>query len=67
MRANTKNVQQGKQERRGAGEGRTKQWGTQALEDLWKGEGQGGVHTQGKQDGHYRDFQALTRQGLSGR
>ena len=29
-----------------------------------RGMGQG---TQGKQDGHYRDFQVLTRQGLSGR
>ena len=31
-------------------------------------EGRGmGWGTQGKQDGHYRDFQVLTRQGLSGR
>ena len=27
MRANTQNVQQGEQETRGVGEGRTKQWG----------------------------------------
>ena len=26
-----------------------------------------GRGTQGKQDGHHRDFQVLTRQGLSGR
>ena len=26
-----------------------------------------GRGTQGKQDGHYRDFQVLTRQGLSGK
>ena len=31
-------------------------------------EGRGmGRGTQGKQDGHYRDFQVFTRQGLSGR
>ena len=29
-----------------------------------RGMGQG---TQGKQDGHYRDIQVLTRQGLSGK
>ena len=59
MRANAQNVQQGEQETRGAGEGSKTQWGTETW-DLWKGEGWGqGTH--GKQDGHYRDFQVLTR------
>ena len=43
------------------GEGK-KQWGTETRGDLWKGEGWG-QGTQGKQDGHYKDFQDLTRQG----
>ena len=66
MRANTQNVQQGEQETRGAGDGRKKQWGTEILGDRWKGEGWGQQGTWGQQDGHYRDFQVLTRQGLSG-
>ena len=48
--------------------GRTKQWGTETLGDLWKGEGwdgeQGvykmditGTFRWGIEDGHYRDFQ----------
>ena len=66
MRANTENVQQGEQETRGVGEGWGKKCGTETLGDLWKGAGCG-RGTQGKQGGHYRDFQVLTRQGLSGR
>ena len=38
MRANTHRTARG-HETRGAGEGRTKQWGTETLGDLWKGEG----------------------------
>ena len=49
MRANTHNAQQGGQETRGVGEGRTKQWGTETL-DMWKGEGLGGVHRVNKTD-----------------
>ena len=56
MRANTQNVQQGEQETRGAGERRTKQWGTETLGDLWKGVGWGGVHRVNK----------VGLQGLSG-
>ena len=44
--------------------GRTKQWGTETLGDLWTGEGWG-RGTRGIQDGHYRDFQA-GKQGISG-
>ena len=50
MRANTQNIEQGEQETRGAGEGRTKQWGTETLGDLWKGEGWGGVNGVNKMD-----------------
>ena len=32
------------------GEGRTKQWETETLGDLWKGEGWGGVHGVNKMD-----------------
>ena len=32
------------------GEGRTKQWGTETLGDLWKGEGSGGEHGAYKMD-----------------
>ena len=39
MRANTQNIQQGEQETRGVGERSTKQWRTEILGDLWKGEG----------------------------
>ena len=38
MRANTQRTARG-YETRGAGVGRTKQWGTETLGDLWKGEG----------------------------
>ena len=44
MRGNTHYAQHGGQETSGAGEGRTKQWGTETLGVLWKGEGWGGVH-----------------------
>ena len=40
----THNAQQGGHETREAEEGRTKQWGTETLGDVWKGEGWGGVH-----------------------
>ena len=46
MRANA----QGGQETRGAGEGRTKQCGTETLGDLWKGEGWGREHGVYKMD-----------------
>ena len=36
--------------RRGAGVGRTKQWGTETLGDLWKGEGWGREHRVHKMD-----------------
>ena len=45
MRAYTHNAQQGAHVTRGAGVGRTKQWGTETG-DLWKGEGWGGEHGQ---------------------
>ena len=35
---------------RGVGEGRTQQWGTETLGDLWKGEGLGGEHRVYKMD-----------------
>ena len=38
------NAQQGGHETRGEGVGRTKQWGTETLGDLWKGEGWDGEH-----------------------
>ena len=46
----TPNAQQGGHETRGAGEGRTKQWGTETLGDLWKGEGWVGEHGVYKMD-----------------
>ncbi len=49
MRANT-NTQQGGHETRGVGVGRTKQWGTEILGDLWRGEGWGGEHGVYKMD-----------------
>ena len=56
----------GGNETRRAGVGRTKQWGTETLGDLWKGEGWG-RGTRGIQYGHHRDFQDLTRQGTFGK
>ena len=44
MRANTQCTT------RGAGEGRTKHWGTETLGDLWKAEGWGVVHRVNKMD-----------------
>ena len=38
------NAQQGGHATRGAGVGSTKQWGTETLGDLWKGEGWDGKH-----------------------
>ena len=49
MRANTQRTARG-HETRGAGEGRTKQWGTETFGDLWKGEGWGGEHGEYKMD-----------------
>jgi len=46
------------QETRGAGEGRTKQWGTETLGDLWKRERDGAGNT---------EYTRWTAQGLSGR
>ncbi len=37
-------------EAREEGVGRTKQWGTETLGDLWKGEGWGGEHVEYKMD-----------------
>ena len=51
MRANIqRNAQQGGNETRGAGVGGTKQWGTDTLGDLWKGEGWDGEHEEEKMD-----------------
>ena len=70
MRANKQNVQQPEHETRGVGEGRTKQWGTETLGDLWRGEGWGGEHGEYEMDttGTFRslydkDFQK-GKQGL---
>ena len=43
VRANTQCTARG-HETRGAGVGGTKQWGTETLGDLWKGEGWDGEH-----------------------
>ena len=50
MRTNTHNAQQWGHETRGAGVGRTKQWGTETLGDLWQGEGWGRKHGGYKMD-----------------
>ena len=64
MRANTQNVQ-GEQETRGMGEGRKQTVGNRDMRTV---EGRGmGRGTRGKQDGHHRDFQDLTRQGTFGK
>ena len=62
MRANTQNIQQGEQETSMAGEER-KKTGEQRQKDICGRERDEAV----KQDGHDRNFQVLTRQGLSGR
>ena len=49
VRANTQRTARG-DETRGAGVGRTKQWGTETLGDLWKREGWGGEHGEYKMD-----------------
>ena len=55
MRANTQNVQQGEQENKRGGRGKEKTVGNRDMGSL---EGRGmGRCTQGKQDGHDRDFQ----------
>ena len=56
MRANTQHASKG-HETRGVGVERTKQWGTESLGDLWKGEGWGGEHGVNKVDtiGTFRD------------
>ena len=43
VRANTQLTARG-HETRGEGVGRTKQWGTETLGDLWKGKGWDGEH-----------------------
>ena len=66
MRANTQNIQQREQETRGVGEGMKKTVWNRDMRRSVEGRGMGqGTH--GKQDGHDRDFQVLTRQGLSGK
>ncbi len=60
MRANTQCTT------RGAGEGRTKQWGTETFGDLWKGEGWGGEHGVCKMD-TTGTFRTLHDRELSGR
>ena len=64
MGANTQNIQQGEQETRWVGEGRKKKrvWNRDMRRYV-----EGGGMGWGTQDGHYRDFQVLTRLGLSGR
>ena len=63
MRVNTQDVQQGEQETRWVGEGRKKTVGNIDMRRSVEGRGMGqGIR--GKQDGHRRDFQGLTRQGL---
>ena len=49
MRANTQHSK-GRHETRRVGEGRTKQWGTETLGDLWKGEGWGEERGEYKMD-----------------
>ena len=46
----THNAHHGGHETSGEGVGRTKQWGTETLGDLWKGEGWGGIHGVNKMD-----------------
>ena len=51
MRPNTQRTARGGgHEARGAGVGRTKQWGTETFGDLWKGEGWGREHGVYKMD-----------------
>jgi len=65
MRANTQNVQQGEQETSSVRGKEKTVWNRDMRRSVeGKGMGQG---TQGKHDGHYRDFQVLTQQGLLGR
>ena len=60
VRANTQRTT------RGAGEGRTKHWGTETLGDLWKGEGWGREHRVYKMD-IAGTFTTLHDRELSGR
>ena len=67
MRANTHTMHsKGRHETRGAGEGRTKQWGTETLGDLWKGDGWGGEHGVYKMD-TTGTFRTLHDRELSGK
>ena len=61
MRANAQNVQQGEQGTRGVGEGRKKKVGNRAMRRSVERRGMG-WDTQGKQDGHYRNFQEGSRE-----
>ena len=62
----THNAQQGGHETRGTGVGRTKQWVTETLGDLWKGEGWDGEHGEYKMD-ITGTFRTLHDRKLSGR
>ena len=66
LREITHNTQQMGQETRGAGEGRTKQWGTEISGDLWKGEGLAGEHRVNKMD-TTGTFRSLHNRELLGR
>ena len=56
MRTNTQKVQQGEQVTKGTREGRKKTVWNRDMKGSVEGRGMG-RGTQGKQDGHYRDFQ----------
>ena len=65
MRANTQCIARGHETRRGR-RGKDKTVGNRDSRRSVEGRGMG-RGTRGIQDGHHRDFQDLTRQGLSGR
>ena len=67
MRANTRNVQQGEQEIRGVGEGRTKQWGEQRREEICGRKRNGAGYMGKKMMDTTRTFRTLHDRELSGR